>query len=136
MALLALGVVGTSCGGEPDQIQVRAYAVQGTDDRQLFLVFPWERDGICVGQFSADVRETPTVVTVSKIKNSYDGGDCAGLGRMVSALISWWSCVHRLGPAACRRLRVGPWSAFRLPSGGYPSARSTSARVAKPRYLR
>lgn len=42
VALLAVGLSATGCGGgEPDQIEVQAYAVQGADSRQLLLFFPW-----------------------------------------------------------------------------------------------
>lgn len=60
-----------------------AYTVHESD---LILFFPFDGDGYCLGQFTAEVQETAEVVEVGDITEPpvKGGGACAGVGTVDS----------------------------------------------------
>ncbi len=60
---------------------IRPDGVLGTSgSTSIAIQFPWSTAGFCFGQFSVQVHETATTVTVDDVVNHGRGSNCAGIG--------------------------------------------------------
>lgn len=89
-----LGLVGVLLGragvgplrDEPAVVSLAPVGVQlpgeGADPAVVTVVFPWSRDGICVGQVAVTASETTSAVSVEQVTGFAEpqGRDCAGIG--------------------------------------------------------
>lgn len=71
---------------EPARVSLAPVGVQllgeGGDPAVVMVVFPWGRDGICVGQVAVTASETASTVSVDQVTGFAEppGRDCAGVG--------------------------------------------------------
>jgi len=89
--LQGIGPLGDALGNKTSWIRPSAYTTSTTATPTLTVIFPWNENGFCYGQFSVNVEETETSVLVDDVESRSAHHDCADIasgGRVATVIAS------------------------------------------------